>query len=193
MKTLLRIGLALTFALVGTVTTALAAQDSLPQQALYPVKLVTEDLRLAMTKDPQQEFDLLVGFAGERTREMATLAQGGQDVPLDIALRLEQHLRLALEEASRLQSPELNLALERILLMAQAQLQILKGAQPQPDGNVMAEPAPALQMAEQSWTQAANDAGAPPAPETCCPAGPGGNDSQPQPPGEPHGPAQPGG
>jgi len=197
MKVLLRTGLALTVALVGTVTTALASQDSLPQQALYPVKLITEDLRLAMTSEPQQEFDLLVGFAGERTHEMATLAQGGQDVPLDVALRLEQHLRLALQEASRLQNPELNLALERILLMAQAELQILKGAQPQPDGN-FSTGAPALQMAEQSWTQAAIDAGAPPPPETCCPAGPGagpgGNEGQPQPPGgEPHGPAQPGG
>ena len=149
MTTLFTVLLALALAFGGVGATAHAAQGSLPTDSLYPVKLFLEDARLALTTDPQAELDLLVILASQRAAEMAALAGEGQPVPSQVALRLREHLQLALARAAELDDPALLAALEQIRLMTETQLQVMQQIR-------QGEPAQAddaLRQAEQTLTQ----------------------------------------
>ena len=64
--------------------TAVAAQDDLPNQPLYPVKLMTENATLALTGDPQLQANLLMNMAQTRVEEMAGLAEQGIPAPAQV-------------------------------------------------------------------------------------------------------------
>jgi len=82
--------------ILGGGATAVAAQDDLPDQPLYPVKLWTETARLALTGDPQEQADLLMQMSQKRVEEMAGLVENGIPVPDQVRDRLEQHLHQTL-------------------------------------------------------------------------------------------------
>ena len=105
----------------GTAGTALAAQDSLPDQALYPVKTLVEDLRLELTSDPQTEFDLLMMFIEKRFAEIQTMLQNGETVGERVQLRLQQQLQSAFKYAAELDDPDLLRAMEQIRERSQIQ------------------------------------------------------------------------
>jgi hypothetical protein len=144
--------LALALAFGGAGATAYAAQDSLPDQPLYAVKLLGENARLALNSDPQTEFDLLIGFVTERVREMTALAAQGEPVPDQVHLRLHQHLQLALQFAAGLGDQEMMGALQQVRLMAENQMRLLE----QVRYNAPEQAGEALRQAEQTMLQARN-------------------------------------
>ena len=79
--------------------TVAAAQDDLPNQSLYQIKLWTENAKLAMTGEPQEEATLLMNMAQTRVQEMAALAEMGITPPDQVRTRLETHLNQALKLA----------------------------------------------------------------------------------------------
>jgi len=81
---------------LGGGTTAVAAQDDLPNQPLYPVKLWTENAKLALTGDPVAKASLLMDMSQTRVEEMAALAQMGITPPRQVQTRLEQQIRQTL-------------------------------------------------------------------------------------------------
>lgn len=142
----LLVALALLFG--GGGATALAAQDALPNDWLYPVKLATEDLQLGLTTDPSQQVALLEDWADRRVQEMEQTAQSGEGVPVGTALRLQTHLSEALRLAAQLQDPELVPLLQRLQTRLETQLRTMEQLR-------IADPAgAALQTAEQAMTQA---------------------------------------
>ena len=92
MRTLARSLLIVALALGGTGATAFAAQSSMPDDALYPVKLLTEDIRLSLTADPVEAFNYLLNLAEERSREVTGLTEQELPVPEEVTLRLQTHL-----------------------------------------------------------------------------------------------------
>ena len=64
----------------GGTSAAFAAQSSQPGDALYPVKLSLEDMRLGLTHDPQAEITLLGELVGRRLQEMQAALGEGQPV-----------------------------------------------------------------------------------------------------------------
>lgn len=110
-------------ALAGTTGTALAAQSSQPDDALYPVKLWTEDIQLALASNPQTDLDLLLGWIEERVNEMAAMEAEGQPIPQQTAERLQTQLQQALQLASELDDHAMVQALEQIRVMTQQQIQ----------------------------------------------------------------------
>jgi hypothetical protein len=91
-----RATLALLFGLgLGSAGVAFAAQDSLPQTALYPIKLVTEDVRLALTQDPAARIELLERYAQRRRDEISALQRANANASAfeDAQLRLESQLQ----------------------------------------------------------------------------------------------------
>ncbi len=109
----------------GTAGTAFAAQESLPDQALYPVKTLIEDLRLELINDPQAEFDLLMKFLEERFAEIQTMAQNGDPIGEVVQNRLQKQLQSAFQNAAELDDPELLQAMERVREQSRIQLNIL--------------------------------------------------------------------
>jgi hypothetical protein len=129
MLTLARAALVVVFALAGTAGTALAAQTSQPDDALYSVKLMTEDLQLALATNPQTDLDLLLGWIAERVDEMANMEAQGEPIPQQTAERLQTQLQQALQLASELEDHAMVQALEQIRVTTQQQIQRMEQLQ----------------------------------------------------------------
>lgn len=128
MFTLVRLALALAVVIGGAGTAAVAAQASSPTEILYPVKLVAEDARLALTQDTQVEFELLVDMVEERLSEIRELIDSGQTVPPQVALRLEQQLNLALKQMAQMDDADMLQAMEQVRNMMREENRLLVGA-----------------------------------------------------------------
>lgn len=86
--------------LLGGGATVAAAQDDLPNQSLYQLKLWTENAKMAMTGDPQEQATLLMSMAQARVQEMTALAEQGIAPPDQVRDQLQQHLHQALQLAT---------------------------------------------------------------------------------------------
>jgi hypothetical protein len=78
--------------MAGTGTVA-AASNSLPDQALYPVKLVTEDVQVALTPSALGKAELYAEFADRRVEEIVVMADEGKVKQVEKATaRMNDHL-----------------------------------------------------------------------------------------------------
>lgn len=146
MFTFARILILLAVAFGGTTATAFAAQDSLPSEALYPIKTFVEDVRLALTSDPEAEVDLLLQFSDERMEEIAALIEQGLPVPDAVATQLQSHLNTALKTCAELDGAAFLQVMEQIHERSQEQLKELQNLE-NGSGN---QPEEALQLATQA-------------------------------------------
>lgn len=109
----------------GGAATVHAAQDDLPGQALYPVKTLSEDVRLYFTSNPQEEINLLMQLVQTRVEEMTALAAQGETIPGEVQLRLEQHVEQALHTAAGMDDASMAGALMQIRTNLQTQTQTM--------------------------------------------------------------------
>lgn len=112
----------------GSVTVA-AAQDDLPNQPLYQVKLLTEDAALALAGTPQKQANVLMNMTQRRVEEMAALAEKGVTPPAQVREQLEQHLNQTLALASNMDEPALEQTLLQLRDRLQTQDRIMEQAQ----------------------------------------------------------------
>lgn len=148
MSALVGLLMALVVLFGGGGVTALAAQQAQPDDLLYPVKLAAEDVRYDLTTDPAHQFGLLEALAERRLEEMEHLASAGEVIPVEAALRLEEHLGLALQAAAQVGDPELTRLLERLQIRLELQLQTMQQLR-------LADPnGAALRTAEEAMIQA---------------------------------------
>ncbi|MBI4692092.1 MAG: hypothetical protein HY773_01470 [Candidatus Terrybacteria bacterium] len=78
----------------------MASQASLPGETLYPVKILTEDIRSVIALNPEAKVKLEVKFAAERVAEVKEMLaeKGVEPRGLDIALsRFQKHIARAAE------------------------------------------------------------------------------------------------
>lgn len=120
----------------GAGVTAVAAQGSLPGDGLYPVKLLVEDARLALTADSQAQIDLHLELAQTRMQEMLQLAAQQRAVPDKVAVQMQTQLQAALRVAAQFDDAPLQAAMQqietRVITQAQALTQTRAHA---PDDN----------------------------------------------------------
>lgn len=144
MNTLVSLILAASLLLGGGATVA-AAQDDLPNQLLYQLKLWTENAKMAMTGDPQEQATLLMNMAQTRVQEMTALANMGITPPEQVRERLEQHLNQALQLAADMDEA----ARGQTLLQMRDQLQTQDRSMEQLQLHVDAETEPLLTRTRQ--------------------------------------------
>ena len=113
LKTLIALVIALSI-LAGSSFTVYAAQSSLPDEPLYPVKAWSEDVRLALTSSAQGKLDLTLDFTNRRVSEIASLLAGGKILPEKTSTRFQEELDAALELAAEMDDTQLLQALEQI-------------------------------------------------------------------------------
>jgi hypothetical protein len=123
--TITSIIIALAVVLGGGGITAFAAQDSLPNDALYPVKLYLEDARLSLTGDPDKQIGLLTAFANNRIDEITGLALQGEAVPNGVVTRLQNNLQNMLRLAAGLDEEATVPALQQIRENLRTQEQLM--------------------------------------------------------------------
>jgi hypothetical protein len=118
----IKLVLVLAVMLGGAGVTAAAAQSSLPNEALYPIKLLAEEAQLALAASPDAQIDAQLDHAQQRVSEMAQLNDRGAAIPADVPTRLQAQLQAALHIAAQLDDQHLPAALDRIQLRTQDQL-----------------------------------------------------------------------
>ena len=72
--------------------TVYAAQDSLPNDFLYPVKIAVENINLTFTVNPNTKVALLTTYTGTRIDEAAYLVSQGQQIPEELPNRVDDQL-----------------------------------------------------------------------------------------------------
>jgi hypothetical protein len=144
--------LALLLASGGTVV--FAAQGSQPNQVLYPVKLLSEDVRLGLATNLQSQFQLNMEFAGRRLDEIDKLVQAGKDPGGQVTSRLQNELDSALDNAASLDNNGAVKALENLQAnLLQHQNQLLK-LQSQANPHAAANYTLVVEMLQQKVSQA---------------------------------------
>jgi hypothetical protein len=103
-----------------------AASGSIPGDALYPLKLGIEDLRLSRAASAQSQVALALQFAEERAAEIEELAELESPAPEQLLARMELHIQHALQQAAS--APEGSMAglLEQVRQSTQTQIQALE-------------------------------------------------------------------
>jgi hypothetical protein len=124
------VSLILAAALVlGGGATAVAAQDDLPDQPLYPVKLWTENATLALTGDPQLKANLLMQMSQTRVEEMTGLVEQGLPVPDQVQDRLQDQIQQTLMLATNMNDATLTQTLLQLRDQLQTQDRIMEKLQ----------------------------------------------------------------
>ncbi|MBN1304669.1 MAG: hypothetical protein JXA13_09570 [Anaerolineales bacterium] len=109
----------------GGAGTVYAAQDDLPNEPLYPLKTMSEDVRLGLAADPQQEFNLLTEMAQTRATEMAMLVNSGITPPENVPQRLQQQTQQMLQLAANMDPAEMDAALQQLQTQLRTQTQLM--------------------------------------------------------------------
>lgn len=134
MKAVISIVVALVMLVGGGVTVA-AAQDDLPDQALYPVKTLTEDVRLWLNTDPTTEVDILMDLVATRVRELNDMVALGKTPPAGVTSRMEKHIQQAIHTAARMDGEAMQGALIQIHTNLRLQQQVMQVLQIQAGGD----------------------------------------------------------
>ncbi len=114
-KVILSIFLALTAMFTATSVSLVAAQSSQPDEALYPVKTWTEDVRMDMaSNDPQTMLDLALEFADRRISEIAGMAAEGKAAPDAVLDRWQLDITFAYQALVQMQGEDFGPALARV-------------------------------------------------------------------------------
>ena len=113
----------------GAGATVYAAQDSLPNDVLYPIKTFGENVRLALASNTQSRLQLVLRFCDQRVAEIAGVAGQGEPLWEDMITRLQEQQNLALQAAAELDDPAMIGALQQIKLRLRLQEQRLMTVQ----------------------------------------------------------------
>lgn len=147
-STLTTILLILSLALGGSGATVAAAQNSLPDEPLYSLKVMSEDARLGLAAGSQSEYQLALEFANRRAEEICAMLQAGKVPPEAVQTRYQNLVEQAIRLAAGLSNSEVAPALEQVHTRLQAQQQTM--LQIQPNGSQAVE---AVIMRTQSMLQ----------------------------------------
>jgi len=133
---------------------AFAAQGSQPDQILYPVKLISENVRLGLAANPQSQFQLNMEFAGRRLDEIDNLVQAGKDPSSQVTDRLQNELNAAMDNAANLDNTASVKALENLQANLQQHENQLVKLQSQDNPHATANYTRVVEMLQQKVNQA---------------------------------------
>ena len=101
-----------------------AAQSSQPNQPLYGLKVLSEDVRLGLSADSQISYRYALEFANRRAEEIQRLLQCGNIPPEPVQLRYQNQIDQALQYALDLPSDQASQALSEIQARLQTDLRV---------------------------------------------------------------------
>jgi hypothetical protein len=125
--------------LFGTVGTAAASTDAMPDQPLYHVKLATEQVRLTFTFSDIEKVKYNVELAENRSQEIVYMAEQGDTEKVTAATeRLSKHLQDANLVIARIEEKEMKEEAAQVLTSAPPPIE--STTQPSRDGSKDTEP-----------------------------------------------------
>lgn len=117
----------------GAGATVYAAQDSLPDQTLYNVKILSEEISAYLASGDEARLALQMQYANRRVEEAITLCKAGVDPSPAVLDRLQRHLDQALSIIASMGEDQMIRTLLRLRANLQKQEQSLSGV-PDPNG-----------------------------------------------------------
>ena len=111
-----------------------AAQEAIPGEVLYSIKLLGEETRLALPMDPQDKIDLLMQYASARVSEMVQLREQNLAIPARTPERMENHIHWALVLAAGLDDQNMQTSLTQIRARLQEQVNRMIQVEGEMDG-----------------------------------------------------------
>jgi Domain of unknown function (DUF5667) len=102
-----------------------AAQDSLPDETLFPVKTWSENVRMSLASSVQERLNLVLDFTDRRVAEISNMHVNAQPIAEVVAIRLQEELEEALQIAAGMEDPQMTQALEQIRQKAEIQSQTM--------------------------------------------------------------------
>ncbi len=140
----------LMLALGGGAGTVYAAQDALPNDTLYELKLFSEEMRLNMAADTTEQFALAFEFAQRRSDEIQALIAEGAEPNAENMLMLVQQTQTAVQLAGTLDG-EAQLLVRNMIQNQMQQMQNLQANASSEGAMLMEQTRTALRL---QWTQA---------------------------------------
>ncbi len=122
------------FALSSIGGTVYAAQGSLPDDLLYPLKTLTEDIQIGLESDPEERLDLYVSFANRRLEEIEAQVLAGEKISPNALARLEKLSKKMLQQAAQVGEQSLENALRQVQGAFELQNQLMTKLQKQVPG-----------------------------------------------------------
>ncbi len=122
------------FALTSIGGTVYAAQSSMPDDLLYPLKTLTEDIQVRLESDPEQRLDLYASFANRRLDEIEAQFLAGEEVSPKALARLEELSEKMLQQAAQVGGQGLENALRQVQGALELQNQLMTKLQKQTPG-----------------------------------------------------------
>jgi len=105
--------------------TVYAAQAAQPDDLLYGLKTLTEEIQANLESDPEDKLDLYVSFSSRRLQEIQAQVDAGEEVSEKALSLLEKHTQKMLEQAAQLEGKGLEKALRQIETNLQKQNQMM--------------------------------------------------------------------
>ena len=130
-------------------TTAVAANDSLPDTPLYTIKLAIENTELALTADESSQAELHMRFAQTRIDEIEQLAIENHIANDEQLARLQTHLETTLQLMATMPEGNMNGILLRAQQMAQTNTRSMTQAQSNAPEAVQSQLGDAYQLMHQ--------------------------------------------
>ena len=128
-NTLTSVLLAIGLLLGGGGAATAAAQTSQPDQPLYAVKLISEDLRLDLASNPQAKVQLALDFADRRVAEIESSTESGEVLPASVEDRYQSQIQAAIQNATGLPDEQAIQALEQVRVRLQSQQKAILAAE----------------------------------------------------------------
>jgi hypothetical protein len=122
--TLISMVLALALFLGGSGISVVAAQNSQPDNILYPVKLLSEDIQELFTIRPQEKLNLAIYLSQKRLDEISQVLEKGEIPDETVLSRLQNHLMTAFQLAVET-DPNNNEEMLRLQNRLQEQIRIM--------------------------------------------------------------------
>lgn len=110
----------------GTGVTVAAAQSAMPDDLLYPVKLVSEDIALSLNTNPETAYNTELALTQRRAEEMVQLAIGEGVYDEAAAQRLMLRIDQALKTGSTLDGEEMPKAMLQMQNHLQTMLRVME-------------------------------------------------------------------
>lgn len=125
LSTLTAIIIAISVLLGGSGITVAAAQNSLPDDFLYDLKLLSEDVYMGAAADPLTQFQISLSLIDRRGLEINSLIEGGEDLTDETTNRIRQQIEETIRLALNLPDDQVVPAFEQIQNRLTVQLQTL--------------------------------------------------------------------
>jgi hypothetical protein len=129
MPVLVAVVLAFAVAMGGSGVAVYAAQDALPTDPLYAVKLFTEEVQLNFAGDSTARVNTLLDLTQRRAQEIAALGAQGKPVPEQVTNRLEAQTETALQLAAGMDDATMVRVLEQMQNRFTEQVQVIAQVQ----------------------------------------------------------------